>query len=304
MFDLSKPLDANWELNNICNLMCPQCARNEIVDGVLQKRTNDIAGGETLDDTDNSLETFKKVWSNIEHPMRVIRFQGQLSENVASRDFLPICDFIIKQGTRVQVSTNGSLRPVSWWYELGKVFSKSSKSVVKFCLDGMGEELEVYRVNASYDKIIENAKAFIEGGGNAQWAFIVFRHNQHQIDDAVKESNRLGFNSFRLTHTNRRYNMDVPYTYGGKEYVLQNQNIFNKWNEKVNKNSSYKNTDSLEEISCKAIKENQIYISHKNKVWACYYIPEMKYLTYEQKCYKEYYDDDSNTLENKTLYVP
>ena len=62
MFDFTKPFDINWELNNICNLMCPQCGRNEIVDGVLQKRTDNIPGGETLDDRDNSLETFKKVF--------------------------------------------------------------------------------------------------------------------------------------------------------------------------------------------------------------------------------------------------
>ena len=33
MFDLTKPFDINWELNNICNLMCPQCVRNEIKNG-------------------------------------------------------------------------------------------------------------------------------------------------------------------------------------------------------------------------------------------------------------------------------
>jgi hypothetical protein len=34
MIDLTKPVDASYELNNICNLMCPQCARNTIKDGV------------------------------------------------------------------------------------------------------------------------------------------------------------------------------------------------------------------------------------------------------------------------------
>jgi len=302
MFDLSKPLDANWELNNICNLMCPQCSRNVIVNGVLQKRTDDIVGGKTLDDTDNSLETFKKVWGNIQHPMRTIRFQGHLSENVASRDFLPICDFIIEQETRVEVSTNGSLRSTSWWYELGKVFSKSPKSKVKFCLDGMGPELSLYRIGASYDKIIENATAFMEGGGFAIWAMIVFKHNQHQIEDAKRESKRLGFRDFRLTHTTRRYNTDIPYTYKGKDYILQNQDVFTGWNKKVNESLKYSESDELEGISCKAVKENQIYVSHKNKVWACYYIPEMEFLAHEQKWYKDYYDNDKNTLENKTLY--
>ena len=302
MFAFTKPFDINWDLNNICNLMCPQCGRNEIVDGVLQKRTDNIPGGETLDDRDNSLETFKKVFGNIEHSVRTVRFQGHLSENVASRDFLPICDFIIEQGTRVHVSTNGSLRPSSWWFKLGQVFSKNRDSHINFCLDGMGPELSIYRVGANYDKIIENAKAFIDGGGNARWVMIVFKHNQHQIEDAKRESKRLGFNDFRITHTNRRYNMDISYEYKGEKYILENQDIFSEWNERVDHHLKYRETDELQDISCKAVKENQFYISYKNRPWACYYIPEMEFLADEQKWYKDYYNDESNTLENKTLY--
>ena len=302
MYDQKKLLRVHVELSNKCNAMCPQCGRNEIVDGVSQKRTDNIPGGETLDDRDNSLETFKKVFGNIEHSVRTVRFQGHLSENVASRDFLPICDFIIEQGTRVHVSTNGSLRPSSWWFKLGQVFSKNRDSHINFCLDGMGPELSIYRVGANYDKIIENAKAFIDGGGNARWVMIVFKHNQHQIEDAKRESKRLGFNDFRITHTNRRYNMDISYEYKGEKYILENQDIFSEWNERVDHHLKYRETDELQDISCKAVKENQFYISYKNRPWACYYIPEMEFLADEQKWYKDYYNDESNTLENKTLY--
>ena len=44
MFDFNKPLWMNWELNNICNLMCPQCRRNEIRDGELVKKMVWIIG--------------------------------------------------------------------------------------------------------------------------------------------------------------------------------------------------------------------------------------------------------------------
>ena len=65
MIDLSKPVDASFELNNICNLMCPQCARNEIRDGVLQKNPNTSGNPlPTLDSHQMSLEDFKTsfVW--------------------------------------------------------------------------------------------------------------------------------------------------------------------------------------------------------------------------------------------------
>ena len=294
MFDFNKPLWINWELNNICNLMCPQCTRNEIVDGELIKKDN-------LDNYDNSLQTFMRVYENIGHRVSLIRFQGQLSENVASQDFLPICEYIIENKTIVGVSTNGSLRSTNFWYELGKAFSKcrnnKQRSHIIFCIDGVGPELELYRINANYNKIIENAQAFMEGGGEAWWRMIIFKHNQHQVEAAEKEAKRLGFSEFVATHTNRRNALE-PFKYKGKDYQLEIQDIDDDYNKKVEINLS---NFSQEPISCKAVNENQFYVNHKNKVWACYYIPDFKSLADEQDWYQEYYEDDSNNLEEKTL---
>ena len=66
MIDLSKPVDASFELNNICNLMCPQCARNEIKNGVLQKNPNTSGNPlPTLDSYQMSLEDFKTSIDNL-----------------------------------------------------------------------------------------------------------------------------------------------------------------------------------------------------------------------------------------------
>jgi len=54
---------------------------------------------------------------------------------------------------------------------LGKIFSLSSTSKCYFSLDGMGPELGIYRVGANYDKVIENAVSFIEGGGKGILAY-------------------------------------------------------------------------------------------------------------------------------------
>ena len=66
MFNLSEPISINWELNNICNLMCPQCGRNQIKDGVLQWK-KDGSGNPTnsLNDMDTTLEDFKIAFNNI-----------------------------------------------------------------------------------------------------------------------------------------------------------------------------------------------------------------------------------------------
>jgi hypothetical protein len=40
---------------------------------------------------------------------------------------------------------------------------------------------------------MENVSAFINAGGNAVWKCIIFKHNEHQIDEITKLSKSLGF---------------------------------------------------------------------------------------------------------------
>ena len=300
MFNLKKPLEINWELNNRCNLMCPQCGRNEIKDGKLQWRK--WANGNPsyqLNDTDKSLETFKTVYNNIGYPVRVIRFQGHVSENILSKDFLPICKFLREEtDTSIHVSTHGSANPIDWWEKLGNVFSGDPRSIVFFSLDGVGQEsLENYRVGADYDKVIANAQSFIRGGGKAIWRMIIFKHNQHQVDKARELAKELGFWEFVEVHTNRRINMDKEFEYKGKKYILENQDISPEWNKAIEKNKNYNEGTDIE---CKAVKENQFYVDYMNRVWACYYIPNMKKLVTESEWYSEYFSKKDSLL-NKTL---
>ena len=301
MYDLNKPISINWGLNNICNLMCPQCARNTIKDGVLQWKVDRTGNpGTTLNDADNSLETFKIAFNNIGN-VDVVRFIGTVSENVASKDFAEICNFVIDSGSHVQVSTNGSLRSKKWWADLGKIFNKDKKSFIAFCLDGLRDELSLYRIGADYNKIIENARAYISTGGSSSWRMIVFKHNQHQIEEAKSLAKKYNFGHFTLIYSNRNYNLNEPFSYKGKDYNLLPQDIFSEWNEKIKKRDEYVSSDELEEISCKFKIKNQIYVDHTNRVWPCCYLPNKKNLLGSQKFYDDYYYDKSNNLIEKTL---
>ena len=48
-----------------------------------------------------------------------------------------------------------------------------------------------------------NAEAYISAGGRARWDFIVFRHNQHQVEDAKALAKKMGFKHFRIRKTAR-----------------------------------------------------------------------------------------------------
>lgn len=302
MYDLNKPIIINWELNNICNLMCPQCARNTIKDGVLQWKVDGSGqfSGTTLNDADNSLETFKIAFNNIGNVGKV-KFIGSVSENVASKDFAKICNFIIDSSSHVHVCTNGSLRSKKWWADLGKIFNRDNKSIVRFTLDGLRDELSLYRIGADYNKIIENAQAYISTGGSAEWRMIVFKHNQHQIEEAKSLAKEYNFDHFTLIYSNRTHNLNKPFSYKGKDYNLLPQDIFPEGNEKLKKRNKYVSGDELGEISCKFQIKNKIYVDHTNRVWPCCHIPNKKNMLGNQKFYDDYYYDKSNNLLEKTL---
>lgn len=298
MIDLTKPINATFELNNKCNLMCPQCTRNTIVDGVLQK--NPINGGNalpTLDDYQMSLDDFKTSFDNIGN-VGMITFCGTVSENVASSNFHEINQYIIDKGVRVLTSTNGSLRSKKWWFELGKLYSKSETSRMVFCLDGLRDTLPLYRINANYDKIIENALAFMEGGGRTEWRMIVFKHNQHQLEEAKLLAKQYGFHQFSLQYSSRQ-DIIEPFTYKGKEYKLEPQDIWKEW--EVTKKKRYDAPFAVGNISCKYQISNSIFVDYVCRVWPCCYLPSATWLLGEQKFYDDYYHEKGNNLINKNL---
>ena len=293
MIDLSKPINVSWELNNICNLMCPQCARNTVKDGVLQWTEK------TLNNRDTSLEDFKIAYNNIDQ-VDFVNFYGTVSENVLSKDFFEINEFIINSGTSITTSTNGSIRPTKWWRELGKLYNSSLRSKyqkVVFCLDGLREELSLYRINASYDKIIENARAFINAGGRAEWRMIVFKHNQHQIKEAEELAKKYGFEHFSLQYSIRK-DIEESFTYKDKSYELLPQDIWKEWEHTKKERDSYTEVGN---IVCKFQATNSISVDFTSRVWPCCWLHNMKSATGDQKFYDDYFYDKSNNLLEKSL---
>ena len=52
---------------------------------------------------------------------------------------------------------------------------------INFSIDGLADTNPTYRVNANWDKVIENVKTFIKAGGLARWDYPVFGHNEHLL---------------------------------------------------------------------------------------------------------------------------
>jgi sulfatase maturation enzyme AslB (radical SAM superfamily) len=95
------------------------------------------------------------------------------------------------------ISTNASARPTIW-EPLGKL-----GVTILFTIDGLEDTHKLYRQYTNWAMIINNAKTFIDAGGQAQWKMIKFDHNKHQIDECRALAAELGFTSFDLIDQSR-----------------------------------------------------------------------------------------------------
>jgi len=117
------------------------------------------------------------------------------------RALLEVVRMIKQRGIRLLISTNGGMRNAEWWHQLASLLDQDDR--VLFCIDGLADTNHLYRIGVVYDRVIENLKAFNQAGGKSIWTFIVFRHNQHQVEPAEQLSKELGCHGFAYKPTSR-----------------------------------------------------------------------------------------------------
>ena len=179
------------ELTTRCNARCPMCVRNY--------RGHDYNSGYptcelTLTDieqmfTADVLSQLKGCTAN---------FNGNVGDFSNARDGAEIVKFFIDHNIKVRINTNGSTRSTEWWNRLAMPGVS-----IGFALDGLADTHHLYRQDTDWQKIIDNARAYIASGGHAVWRFVPFDHNRHQ-EQACKDMSRLlGFKRFENIYDGR-----------------------------------------------------------------------------------------------------
>jgi MoaA/NifB/PqqE/SkfB family radical SAM enzyme len=259
MYSLDTLSEINFELSSHCNSKCPQCPRYDIY-GYVHK---------DLNVTNLSLEIIKKLPLKKLKNLTGVSFVGNFGDPLMHPELDEIINFFKEQ--KIRISTNASLRNHAWWSNLGK----NKNITVKFCIDGIGKEHELYRRNTSYKKIIENAKSFIQSGGIAEWQFIVFQHNEHQLNEAKELSTQLGFKDIKFMYSDRFDTDDTWKVYDNNKYLydLKKPSKQITLRESLNApvgekywNSLYRNKG---EISCIWSESKRIYIHSDGTVYPC-----------------------------------
>lgn len=276
MFDCRQTLRFHLELTDKCNAACPMCERTLHRDRCATD-TSKVRNIEiSLADIQASFTA--EFCRGVER----VDICGRLGDPPAAADCLKICDHLVDKGVLVTISTNGSLRSEKWWRELGAIFRRNG-SFVEFHIDGLEDTNHIYRVNTRYEKVVGNARAYMETGAEAEWHFILFKHNEHQVEEAVRRSRDLGFRSFKLIDTIRfghsgRFEYQLP---DGTYRDLQPSGLgASELASLIGKRvpaAGHAGDDGVRQrvngILCKSATENRPYINADGTVSACCWVP-------------------------------
>lgn len=247
--------DIKWahvELSSKCNAWCPACERNK----------NGFGLADGLVEQDLAVERLEEILASLPN-LYAVQLCGNYGDPLISANIDQSIAVIKKYAKKIQIHTNGSLRNVAWWVELaGKL--KDVDHDVWFGIDGLAGVHEIYRQGTDFDKIIENATAFIQAGGYATWQFVPYQHNEHQLKDCLRLSQKLKFKKFKLAKLYRNKRNAKHYRTGAEFELLppkEFQSIIRmpKYNQTVN------------ESDCMHLTQPSIYISASGKIASCCY---------------------------------
>lgn len=179
------------ELSNFCNAACPMCPR--YVNGTEIVRPD-------LELTQITFNLFESWFpKSIIEKVNQWVFCGTVGDPMMAKDVVTICEYIysINPKTYITFNTNGGIRSEKDWTRLGELSKMYDNHLrIIFSIDGLEDTNHLYRRNVKWDILMRNVKAYISAGGRADWDFLIFKHNEHQIENAQKLSADLRFNNF------------------------------------------------------------------------------------------------------------
>lgn len=182
------------ELTTKCNANCPMCGRNAF--GVVRPDLQLI---------ELSLDDCKKIFpSSFLSQLKNMSICGVYGDPILARDLLEIIKYIysVNPDIKIDIYTNGEIHSASWWKKMAQIIGNGK---VIFGIDGLADTANIHRRNTVFATVIRNARVFIEAGGRAEWDFIVFKHNEHQVEEARTLAQKLGFEIFQVKRTSRFY---------------------------------------------------------------------------------------------------
>jgi MoaA/NifB/PqqE/SkfB family radical SAM enzyme len=237
---------------------------------------------EITNNSHTNLKVIKNsIGSNILSQLELFYSCGVLGDGAMNPECVEIYEYVKTSGTHVtSLNTNGGLRTTDFWRALAE-----TETDVTFAIDGLEDTNHLYRRNVKWDRVIENVQAFIGAGGKANWDFLIFKHNEHQIEQAEALSKKLGFNSFKRKYTTRWDDFDSDGNWIQRESIQVNDYKLEKVTREteapgldITQKSKINDTFQTRKINCFSFHNgnSEIYIAANGDVSPCCWLGDLK----------------------------
>jgi MoaA/NifB/PqqE/SkfB family radical SAM enzyme len=268
----------HFEPTQRCQAECPMC-----------DRTNNPH----LSNIDVTVDDFKKMVDvDFVKQLNSLIMCGNHGDPIICLDTIPIFEYLRSNNPNMylHMTTNGGARSRKWWKELAKVFDGKGK--VTFSVDGLEDTNHFYRVNVNWNKIEDSMDAYTQAGGKGQWVFLIFNHNEHQVEDAERLAKLFGLEfikkkSGRWVQSYKNKKIDFKRNKDGIKIKPpiqeknQNQSV-NDYEKLLEKYGNFDNYLDSTDIRCKSLMNNEIYISAEGLVTPCCWTAGRFYKPYQK----------------------
>jgi len=180
------------EMTDYCNAACPMCNRFDWDLNLVKGVTN--AHHTTLEFVK------EKIGKEIISKLKGWECQGTYGDASMNPETVEIFQYLREINPTLYISmfTNGGARNTDFWKSMAELGVK-----ITFGIDGLEDTNHLYRRNVKWKNLMDNVETYIDNGGKARWDMLVFKHNQHQIEDCRQLSADMGFDSFGDTFSER-----------------------------------------------------------------------------------------------------
>jgi MoaA/NifB/PqqE/SkfB family radical SAM enzyme len=299
-----RDMEITIEVTSNCQAKCPGCIRHKVFNPDTDVVSAPPKNWNLPVDVHNKLIDDLAEKSKVKY----LTYDGSFGDSPFHPDFLELVEYSASKlkgpvpfngdGLHdMTISTNGSYKTPAFWKRLGEILNEHlpNRHHVMFDLDGVDNKTQnMYRIATDFDKIIENAEAFISGGGQAVWKMIPFDFNDELEEKAKELAAKHGFQKFQRNRIQRVEQKAVKIALSEKMNKLdrmkeEDEDLQNISEELVEENlkkaknlvndiaidtkltveENLENAREVTGITCLWGANNRYQISHDGSVWRC-----------------------------------
>jgi MoaA/NifB/PqqE/SkfB family radical SAM enzyme len=191
---------------NVCNLRCPLCPTGT---GDLQRSRGML-----------KLADYRTILDKIDRYAVEVSLHNW-GEPLLNKDIFDIIRLTTDRGIATNMSSNLSLKHQE---NLGERLVRSGLEYLIVSLDGVTQETyEQYRVRGDINLVFDNMRDIIAAkqrlGSSTpkiEWQFIVFKHNEHEMEAARERAKAMGVDRLRFRAPGLPYNQSDDEALGDK----------------------------------------------------------------------------------------